>query len=163
VRTWRVARLYSVLYSEIALSRKQFGIGHMYIYTFLLRMTDTVTSQNIDLSSLALCIVRDTDCLVISTKKSNGSCYVRYVTSGDINRIEFDPRFYWQCSLKGNVQFTRCRRHNLSIACDWYILLSRNCTFKLNEEWSLLRVRSCDSLYNVISQLGFFPCFPFSL
>jgi hypothetical protein len=46
VRTWRVARLYS----EIALSRKPFGIGHMYIYTFLLRMTDTMTSQNIDLS-----------------------------------------------------------------------------------------------------------------
>jgi hypothetical protein len=36
VRTWRVARLYSVLYSEIALSRKPFGIGHMYIYTLLL-------------------------------------------------------------------------------------------------------------------------------
>jgi hypothetical protein len=34
VRTFRVARLYSVLYSEIALSRKPFGIGHMYIYTF---------------------------------------------------------------------------------------------------------------------------------
>jgi hypothetical protein len=27
------------LYSEIALSQKPFGIGHMYIYTFLLRMT----------------------------------------------------------------------------------------------------------------------------
>jgi hypothetical protein len=39
------------LYSEIALSWKPFGIGHMYIYTFLLRMTDTVTSHNIDLSS----------------------------------------------------------------------------------------------------------------
>jgi hypothetical protein len=39
------------VYSEIALSRKPFGIGHMYIYTFLLRMTDTVTSKNIDLSS----------------------------------------------------------------------------------------------------------------
>jgi hypothetical protein len=39
------------LYSEIALSRKPFGIGHMYIYGFLLGMTDTVTSQNIDLSS----------------------------------------------------------------------------------------------------------------
>jgi hypothetical protein len=47
VRTWRVARLYS----KIALSRKPFGIGHMYIYTFLLRMTDTMTSQNIDLFS----------------------------------------------------------------------------------------------------------------
>jgi hypothetical protein len=47
VRTWRVARLYS----EIALSRKPFGIGHMYIYKSLLRMADIVTSQNIDLSS----------------------------------------------------------------------------------------------------------------
>jgi hypothetical protein len=39
------------LYNETALSRKPFGIEHMYIYMFLLRMTDTVTSQNIDLSS----------------------------------------------------------------------------------------------------------------
>jgi hypothetical protein len=39
------------LYSEIALSQKPFGIGHMYIYMFLPRMTDTVTSQNIELSS----------------------------------------------------------------------------------------------------------------
>jgi hypothetical protein len=37
-------------YSEIALPRKPFGIGHMYIYTFLFRMADTMTSQNIDLS-----------------------------------------------------------------------------------------------------------------
>jgi hypothetical protein len=39
------------LYSEIGVSRKPFGIGHMYIYTFWLRTADTVTSQNIDLSS----------------------------------------------------------------------------------------------------------------
>jgi hypothetical protein len=39
------------LYSEISLSRKPFGIGHMYIYNFWVRMTDTVTSQNIDPSS----------------------------------------------------------------------------------------------------------------
>jgi alpha-mannosidase len=51
VRTRRVARLYSVLYGEIALSRKPFGIEHMYIHNFFLRITDTVTSQNIDLSS----------------------------------------------------------------------------------------------------------------
>jgi hypothetical protein len=31
--------------------RKQFGIGHMFIQTFFLRMTDTMTSQNIELSS----------------------------------------------------------------------------------------------------------------
>jgi hypothetical protein len=30
---------------------KPFGIGHMYIHNFLLRMTDIMTSQNIDLSS----------------------------------------------------------------------------------------------------------------
>jgi hypothetical protein len=36
-------------YSEIALSQKLFRIGHMYIHTFLLRMPDTMTSQNIDL------------------------------------------------------------------------------------------------------------------
>jgi hypothetical protein len=46
-----VCTVHSVVCSEIALSRKPFGVGHMYIYTFLLRMTDTVTSQNIDLSS----------------------------------------------------------------------------------------------------------------
>jgi hypothetical protein len=51
VRTWHVARLYSVLYSEIALSQKPFGIIHMYIYIFLLIMTDTMTSQNNDVSS----------------------------------------------------------------------------------------------------------------
>jgi hypothetical protein len=42
---------YGVLYSEIALSRKPFGIGHLYIYTFLLRMAHMMTSQNTDLSS----------------------------------------------------------------------------------------------------------------
>jgi hypothetical protein len=47
VRTWRVARLYS----EIALSRKASGIRHRNIYTFLLRMTDTMTYKNIGLSS----------------------------------------------------------------------------------------------------------------
>jgi hypothetical protein len=36
--------VYSVLYSEIAVSRKPFGIGHMYIYIFLLRMTDTMST-----------------------------------------------------------------------------------------------------------------------
>jgi hypothetical protein len=46
-----VRTVYSVLYSEVALSRKEFGIGHKYIYTLLLRMTDTMASQNTDLSS----------------------------------------------------------------------------------------------------------------
>jgi hypothetical protein len=47
VRTRRVVRPCS----EIALSRKPFGIGYMYIYNFLLRMTDNMISQNSDLSS----------------------------------------------------------------------------------------------------------------
>jgi hypothetical protein len=40
-------------YSEIALPQKPFGMGHMYIYTFffLRKMIDSMTFQNIDLSS----------------------------------------------------------------------------------------------------------------
>jgi hypothetical protein len=52
------------LYSEIALSRKPFGIGHMYIYTFLLRMTYTMTSQNIDPSSWDTCIYHNRSSLL---------------------------------------------------------------------------------------------------
>jgi hypothetical protein len=47
VRTWRVARLYS----EIALSRKPFARGYMYIHKFLLRMTGIMTSRNTHLFS----------------------------------------------------------------------------------------------------------------
>jgi hypothetical protein len=46
-----VYTVYSVLYSEITVSRKPFGIGHMYIYNLLLKMSDTLTSQNINISS----------------------------------------------------------------------------------------------------------------
>jgi hypothetical protein len=47
-----VCTVYSTaLYSEISLSRKPFGIGHMYIYSILHRMTDNVAFQNIDVSS----------------------------------------------------------------------------------------------------------------
>jgi hypothetical protein len=46
-----VCTVYSELNSETALSRKQFGIGHMYISSSLLRITDTMCSQNIDISS----------------------------------------------------------------------------------------------------------------
>jgi hypothetical protein len=47
-----VCTVYNVLYSEIALSRKPLGIKYMYIYIYiLLRMPDTMTSQNIDLCS----------------------------------------------------------------------------------------------------------------
>jgi hypothetical protein len=44
-----LCRAYSVLYSEIALSWKRFGVGHMYIHNFFLKMVDIMTSQNIDL------------------------------------------------------------------------------------------------------------------
>jgi hypothetical protein len=50
VRTWRVPRLYSVLYNETVLSRKP-NRTHVHIYTCLLRMTDTMTTENMDLSS----------------------------------------------------------------------------------------------------------------
>jgi hypothetical protein len=40
-----------LLYSEKAPSQKPFGIAHMYIYTFLFRMTENMSSQNIDISS----------------------------------------------------------------------------------------------------------------
>jgi hypothetical protein len=47
----------SAVYIQMALSLKPFGIGHVHIKFFLLRMTDTMTSQNIDLSSWdTLCI-----------------------------------------------------------------------------------------------------------
>jgi hypothetical protein len=42
---------YCTLYSETLLPGKPFGIGHMYIYKFLLRMADTMTYQNIYISS----------------------------------------------------------------------------------------------------------------
>jgi hypothetical protein len=38
---------YVLLYSEIVLSWKLFGIGHMHTYTFLFRVTNTVTSTQI--------------------------------------------------------------------------------------------------------------------
>jgi hypothetical protein len=46
-----VCTVYSGLYSEIALPRKPFGIGHHVHIHFLLRMADTMSSQNIDPSS----------------------------------------------------------------------------------------------------------------
>jgi hypothetical protein len=35
------------VYSEIVLSRKPFGTGHMYIHTSLLRMADTLTPRRL--------------------------------------------------------------------------------------------------------------------
>jgi hypothetical protein len=36
-----------------------FGIGHMYIHTFLLIMTDIMTSQNSDLSSVTIVYIHE--------------------------------------------------------------------------------------------------------
>jgi hypothetical protein len=47
---WQNSRCMA-LYSKTALPGKPYEIGHMYVNIFLLRMTGTVTSQNIDLSS----------------------------------------------------------------------------------------------------------------
>jgi hypothetical protein len=46
-----VCIVYGVLYSEIALSPKLFGIGHVYINNYLLRFTDTMAFQNVELST----------------------------------------------------------------------------------------------------------------
>jgi hypothetical protein len=55
IYTWRVAHLYS----ELAVSREPFGIGYMYIYNFLHRMTDNMTSQNINISSWVILYTYD--------------------------------------------------------------------------------------------------------
>jgi hypothetical protein len=52
-----VCTVYSGLYSEIALSRKPFGIGHMYIYTSVLRMAGTVTPRILTFPPGTPCIV----------------------------------------------------------------------------------------------------------
>jgi hypothetical protein len=49
VRTWRVARLYSVQCNSSP--RKPFGIGHVHIQYFLLKIAVSMTDQNIDFSS----------------------------------------------------------------------------------------------------------------
>jgi hypothetical protein len=54
-RVWtrRVARLYTIecIVQWNRLSRKRLGRGHMYVYSFLLRMTDTVICPSTDLYS----------------------------------------------------------------------------------------------------------------
>jgi hypothetical protein len=49
--------------TKMALTRKPFGIGHMFLYSFLFRMTDTMTSQNIVLSSWDTLMSLSTDIL----------------------------------------------------------------------------------------------------
>lgn len=53
------------LHSEMALSWEPFGIGHVYMHTILLRITDTMISQNIDLYFWTPCISFVLSCLLI--------------------------------------------------------------------------------------------------
>jgi len=99
------------------LSRKPFGIGHMFILTFLLRITDTMNSQNIGLyikryqllkeqmigeyneilkiiinrfetSTHSLCINK----MIISLVASNGRSRVSYYVTYNENRTSL---LYW--------------------------------------------------------------------
>jgi hypothetical protein len=84
------------VYSEIALSQKQFGIGHMYIYTFFLRMTDNMTSHNTDLSSWDI-LHSEVSKLVLQTELW---CLSKY----------FDPfRFYKKVKLFKQHARKTCR------------------------------------------------------
>jgi hypothetical protein len=73
-----VYTVYSVLYSEIALSWKPFGVGHAYIYTFLLRMIDTVTSQSIDFFSWdTLYKSGSVEVITIASVAGDGNCFLQ--------------------------------------------------------------------------------------
>ena len=51
-REWRtiLGAKFKLLYSETALSRKQFVIGHMYVYTFFCLEWPILSTKNIDIS-----------------------------------------------------------------------------------------------------------------
>ena len=51
-RKWRriLGAKFKLLYSETALSRKQFVIGHMYVYTFFCLEWPILSTKNIDIS-----------------------------------------------------------------------------------------------------------------
>jgi hypothetical protein len=68
-----VCTVYSVQYSKIAVFWKASGIGHIYIYNFLPRMTDTITSQNIDLSSWGTLYIK----LMVSLSSELNTCMLR--------------------------------------------------------------------------------------
>lgn len=60
-RKWRtvLGAKSKLLVSEISLFRQPFAVGHVYMYSALLRMSNTMTSQNSDISScdtLYICI-----------------------------------------------------------------------------------------------------------
>jgi hypothetical protein len=77
------------LYSQMALSRKTFGIGHMFKKSFLLRMTDTMTSQNIDLSSWDTLYINKPYVeflrfiLMLRVGKSSVCCFYRYAEQAE--------------------------------------------------------------------------------
>jgi hypothetical protein len=80
------------LYSETALSRKPFGIGHMYTYNFLLGMTDNMTSQNIDLSSwdtlYVLYLIRVFSKLIYRSSSQNLSVHYNKIVFSVVKRKE---------------------------------------------------------------------------
>jgi hypothetical protein len=75
--------------SEIALSRKPFEIGRMYICTFLLRMANTMTSHNIDLSSwdilYKMCLTR---ILIWPSRLSRTSSVIWFVSLFPDHKID---------------------------------------------------------------------------
>jgi hypothetical protein len=85
-----VCTVYSVLYSEIALSLKPFGIGHKYTYKFLLRMAHTMTSKNIDLPSWDILYILLT--LHIKFHSTLGRLWSVRGKEQDTARL---PREYW--------------------------------------------------------------------
>jgi hypothetical protein len=111
VGTWRVARLYSVqctVYSAADLSLKPFGIGRVYIYTFLLRMADTV---NIDLSYwdtmyifiYIFHILRSNVPLVIAVKTNSKISHGRHVvfcTNIISTKVAHFPEIYYSVPLQ---------------------------------------------------------------
>jgi hypothetical protein len=89
------------MYSEIALSWKRFGIGHMYIYKFLVKMTYTMTSQNIDLSSWdTLYIVqRLADIFLPGNSRGRGG-------DNEIKRVSASNREFSYGTTEGLIIFT---------------------------------------------------------
>jgi hypothetical protein len=79
-----VCTVYSVLYSEIALSRNPIGLGHIHIHTFLLKITDIVASQNIDLSSWDILYIATVSSLEQDSTLAHNVCSVSASTALDI-------------------------------------------------------------------------------
>jgi hypothetical protein len=96
-----VCTVYSELYSEIALSRKPFGIGHTYIYSSLLRMTDTVTSLLLGYSVYD-CIKR-TDSAVTGKRQQCTLCTVyAYWKPSDKITVLSEARLFKDLAIKSH-------------------------------------------------------------